>query len=540
MAKQNRSQISRRQFLKGAAGVASVFALGPMGRLTSISAHALRRAAQQNGGTLVFAAESMGDTFEPGLWTGFGTIHAMDNVGEGLVRSNFVNGEPTPALAESWTISDDGLVYTFKLRQGVTFHDGTPMDADAVVRSLTRQTNTEDSSYVEGLYMHFGHGSPNFESVKALDASTVELVLKAADATQLHRLARPSTYILSPAALDQYGSEVGTNIVAAGPFKIDRFVPGQEVVVSAFEGYWGGRPYLDQMVIRGYPDEASILAALESGEVNFTLYAPFASVARLAEGENTKVEVGPALVDLFIGASAKNEPSSNLDVRLAVNYAINRDNIVEIGLNGYAEYPASILSPTDLGFDESGREISTQNLEKAQEHIAKSGYATPIQISLAYENNRFWPQLAELIKADLEAVGFEVTLDGLDSGSFWGKVNAGETTFSINQRSTFVPDPNDKTLLLHSKNSPGGQTFHELLPIAEQMDKLIDDGLAEQDPEKRKDIYRQIQALALEQMPYIYLAYLTPPVFMAKNVGGVPVEAAAAGRATLRDVFIEG
>lgn len=532
--------LSRRQFLQGAAGLAGAFALGPGGQILSASRGMLRALAQQQGGTLVFAAESMGDTLEPGLWTGFGTIHVTDNVGEGLTRSNFVNGEAAPALAESWTISDDGLTYTFKLRPGVTFHDGTPLTAEAVLRTFNRYSNTEDAAYVEGLYMQFGHGAPNIAALTALDDMTVEMVLNTPDATMLHRLSRPSAYIISPAALDQFGAEIGTNLVMAGPFKLDRLTLGQEAVLSAFDGYWGGRPWLDQMVIRGFPDESSILTALEAGEVNFTLYAPFLSVPRLQESDAIKIEVGPALIDLFIGASAKNEPSSNLDIRLAVNYAINRDNIVLAGLNGFAEYPASILSPTDLGFDPAGREISTQNLDLAREHIARSGYATPIAVDLSYENNRFWPQLAELIKVDLEAVGFAVTLDALDSGSFWGKVNEGRTTFSINQRSTFVPDPNDKTVLLHSKNSPGGQTFHELLPIAEEMDALIDAGLAELDPAKRVEIYQQIQALALAQMPYIYLAYLTPPVFMAQNVNGVPIEAAAAGRATLRDIWIEG
>jgi peptide/nickel transport system substrate-binding protein len=495
--------------------------------------------AQTQGGTLVVAAESMGDTLEPGIWTGFGSIHVLDNVGEGLTRSDFTSGEASLGLAESWTISDDGLTYTFTLRDGITFHDGTPITAEAVVRSLSRYTNTEDSSYSEGFYMQGGHGANNWASLTATDEKTVELVLTAPDSTQLHRLSRPSAYIISPVALDEFGADIGTNYVGAGPFKIERFTPGQEAVLVPFEEYHGGRPYLDEMVIRAYPDEASILAALESGEVNFTTYAPFTAVSRLQGTGSIKVEVGPALVDLFIGASAKNAPTDNLDIRKAVNYAINRETLIVAGLEGYAEMPASILAPTDLGFDPSGSEISTYNPDLAKEHIAKSGLPTPIQVDLAFESNRFWPVLAELIKADLEAVGFQVNLDRLDSGTFWGKAGEGALQLSINQRSTFVPDPNDKVSILHSVQSPGGQTWHELLTSAKEMDALIDSGLVEQDPEKRVEIYQQIQALALKEMPYIYLGYLTPPVFMGNNVQGVPVAAAAAGRFTLNGVWIE-
>jgi peptide/nickel transport system substrate-binding protein len=495
--------------------------------------------AQQQGGTLVVGAESMGDSLENGLWSGFGTINVLDNIGEGLVRSDFTSGEPTPGLAESWTISEDSLTYTFTLREGITFHDGEPLTAEAVVRSLTRDTNESDPAYIPGMYMFPGHGTTNWASVTAVDESTVEIVLNQPDATQLHKLARPSAYIISPAALDELGADIGTAPVMAGPFKLERFVPGQEAVISAFDEYWNGRPYLDEIIIRAFPDEASILAALEAGEVQFTTNAPFLSVPRLQESENIRVEVGPALVDLFIGANIGDELTGNKDIRYAVNYAINRDNIILAALNGFAEPPASILSPTDLGFDPSGSEISTYNPELAQEYIANSGLETPIAIELAYENNRFWPQIAELVQADLEAVGFDVTLAGLDSGSFWGKVADGDIQLSINQRSTFVPDPNDKAVLLHSVNSPGGQTRHELLPTAAEMDALLDAGLAELDPEARVEIYQQVQALALEEMPYIYLGYLTPPVFVASNVQGIPLDAAAAGRWTLSGVWLE-
>lgn len=495
--------------------------------------------AQQQGSTLVFAAESMGDTLETGLWTGFGSIHVVDNIGEGLTRSNFTEGEVEPALAESWEVSKDGLTYTFKIREGVKFHDGTNLDAYAVERSLTRMSNEADPSYVPGLYMASSHGSANWASVTVLDDYTLEIVLNQPDSTQLPRLSRPSSYIISPAALDEYGANIGTHWVGTGPFKLERFVPGQEAVLMAFEDYWGGRPYLDEVVIRSYPDEASILAALEAGEVNFTMYAPFLSVSRLQANPNINVDVGPALINAFIGASANTEPTNNLDIRKAVNYAINRENIAVAGLNDFVEAPASILCSVDLGYDPAGQKISVYDPDLARQYLEASGYDTPVPVELAFENNRFWPQLAELVKNDLEAVGFDVTLDRLDAGSFWGKAADGTLQLSINQRSTFVPDPDNRVSILHAADAPGGQTWHELLPTAKDMDALLDAGLEEQGPAARETIYQKVQALALEQMPYIYLGCITPPVFTSSNVMNVPVAAAAAGRVSLRDVWLE-
>ncbi len=492
----------------------------------------------QYGGTLVFGAESMGDSFDIGFWHGFGGVHVIDSIGEGLVRADFETGEALPGLAESWEISDDGLVYTFQIREGMVFHDGEPVTADAIVRSMTRPINPDDPSYIEGMYMYGNQGTGNWESIEAVDDQTIVLTLMEPNATQLLVFSRPDGAIISPKAMDEYGTEVGLNMSMAGPFKVERFVPGQEAVLVANEDYWAGRPYVDQVVIRAFPDEAAILAALEAGEIDMTLYAPFTSVPRLQNSEAIRVEVGAPLVDLFIGANVAQPPFDNVLLRQAVNYALDREVLIEAGLNGFAEMPASLLGPLDLGFDEGGREISVYNPDRARELLAEAGVEMPLAIEVAYENNRFWPQLAELIAADLEAVGFDVTLDRLDAGSFWGKVGDGQTQLSINQRSTFVPDPHDKAILMARAGAEGSQTQHQALEAADELDALITAGISTVDPMERVEIYTQFQAIMLDQMPYIYIGYLTPPIFVNKRVQNVETFGTAGGRINLRGVWL--
>jgi peptide/nickel transport system substrate-binding protein len=493
--------------------------------------------AQTNGGTLIMGAEPLGDTLEPGLWSGFGTVTVLDNIGEGLVRADFETGTIQPGLAESWEVSDDGLTYTFTLREDAVFHDDTPVNAEAVVRTFQRYSNSEDPAYVEGLYMQFGHGEGSF-TVEALDDLTVEMVLSAPDVTILQRLSRPSAFIISPTAMDEYGADIGTNLVMAGPFKLESFTPGAEAVLVAFDDYWAGRPYLDEVIVRGYADEGAIMAALQSREINFTTAAPLLAAPRFVNSRTMRVDVGGPLITLFVGANIADEVTGNLDVRMAVNYAINRETLIEVGLNGYGELPASMLSPTDLGFDPNGRDISQQDVELARQHLEDSGFDLPLPITLSFENNRFWPQLAELVMTDLEAVGFEVTLERLDSATFWGNVNAGETQLTIQQRSTFIPDPNDKALILGSTQGAGASNL-QLLPTAEQMDALIAEGVAVADTEERISVYERIQALALEEMPYIYLAYLTPPIIVTRDLQNIPVNAASAGRASFAQVWMD-
>lgn len=492
----------------------------------------------QYGGTLVFGAESMGDSFDIGFWHGFGGVHVIDTIGEGLVRADFENGGALPGLAESWEISDDGLTYTFHIREGMSFHDGEPVTAGAIVRSMTRPINPEDPSYIEGMYMYGNQGTSYWDSIEATDDHTIVLQLLQPNATQLLVFSRPDGAIISPKAMDEYGTEVGLNMSMAGPYKIERFTPGQEAVLVANEDYWAGRPYIDRIVIRAYPDEAGILAALEAGEIDMTLYAPFTSVPRLQNSDNIRVEVGAPLVDLFAGANVSIAPLDNLLVRQAVNYALDRETLIEAGLNGFAQMPASLLGPLDLGFDASGSEISRYDPERARALLEESGLDLPVALEVAYENNRFWPQMAELIAADLEAVGFDVTLDRLDAGSFWGKVGDGQTQLSINQRSTFVPDPHDKAILMARAGAEGSQTQHQALEAADAIDALITAGISMVDTMEREAIYQELQALLLEQLPYIYIGYLTPPIFVNQRVQNVETFGTAGGRINLRQVWL--
>ncbi|MDZ4717741.1 MAG: ABC transporter substrate-binding protein [Roseiflexaceae bacterium] len=492
-------------------------------------------------GTLVFAAEAVGDSLEPGLWNGFGCSNVIDNIYDKLTRpGDNWSDPPRGALAESWEISADQLTYTFKLRSGVTFHDGTELKSDSIVRSLTRVVNEQEPSYVKGMYMNAEFGQANWEKIEAVDDMTVKLVLKSPDAAQLYRLFHPAAGIMSAASLDKYKADVGLNPVGAGPFKLSKFTPGQEATLAAFDGYWdGGSPPLKQVVVRGYPDEASMIAAIEASEVNFAPYPPSSAIERLSKDARFVVEPGPPLVSTFLGLNRLQKPMDNKDVRLAINYAIDRQNLIDGALYGLGELPGTILGPTEFGFDPSTRDVSKQDIEKAKEHVAKSGLPTPIEITFSFENNRFWPLMAELIKADLEAVGFKVTLEKMEAGAYSNKVYAGKTQINMTQRSLWVPDPDNKVRLLHkSQGQAQFETGIADTPFGEEISVLIDAGRAESDLPKRAEIYKQIQKMMLDEMPYVTLAYYKKPIVVAKDVKVAPASAVSSERIFLHRVSI--
>jgi peptide/nickel transport system substrate-binding protein len=547
--------MSRRRFLQGTLGLAGSLTMAqflaacapaapaPVAPAGETAAGEAVATGPQRGGRLVFAAEAIGESLEPGLWNGFGITNVHDNVGAYLTQPNSSTvwtDPPEPALAESWDVSEDGLVYTFKIRPGVKFHDGSEVDANAIVRSLTRQVNPDDSSYVEGLYMHSNY-TTNRKSIEAVDDMTVSIELETPDAAYLYRLFHPSAIILSSQSLDEYGAGIGSNLVSCGPFKIDRFIPGSEVRLVAFDDYWAGRPHLDEIVMRGYPDEGAMLAAIESGEVNFAPYPPSSAVPRLQQSGSVKVLAGEPVVNLFLGCCMLNAPMDNRDVRFAINYAISRENLIQAVLYGLGEPPATFVGPTEFGFDTAGYEVSKQDLDKAREHVAASGLSTPIELALTYESNRFWPQMAELLKSDLEEVGFAITLDPQDAGSYWGKILGGESQLNMNQRSLWVPDPDNKVTLLRSSDaSAQAETgiVTALPEYAARLDELIVAGRQETDLGRRAEIYKEIQDLVLEELPYIMLAYYTKPTVMASNVNGLQPGSASTERIFLQGIWI--
>ena len=513
----------------------------PTAAAAATAAPAATEAPKAGGNnTLVFAAEAIGESLEPGLWNGFGCSNVLDNVYDRLTQPGEKWTDPArPALAESWEISPDGKVYTFKIRKGVKFHDGTDVTATAIVRSLNRMTDDKDKSFVKGMYMNAEYGNPNWEKFEKVDDNTVRLTLKLPDAAQLHRLFHPAAAIMSEKAMDEFGDKVGLNPVGAGPFKLDKFVPGQEATLSAFDGYWQGRPKVDKVVFRGYPDEAAMVAAIKAGEVNFAAYPPSSAIEAFSKDANLKVEKGPPLVNLFLGLNRLEKPMDNINVRRAINYAVNRQNLIDGALYGLGVLPASFVGPAEFGYDDAGLKISVYDPDKAKAALKASGLTEPVELTFSYENNRFWPQMAELIKADLEAVGFKITLDKLDASAYSAKVGSGKTQLNMTQRSLWVPDPDNKVRLLHSsQGSAQWETGVAKSDMAPKYDKLLDDGRSETDPEKRKKIYKEIQDLILEDLPYVMLAYYEKPYVVAKNVV-VPSNAVNTERIFLRGVEIK-
>ena len=505
--------------------------------------------------TLVYCAPSDPQGFDMPRWTTTQTIDAAGlTIYDRLVEFEPATLKLLPGLAEKWTVSADGKAYTFTIRKGVKFHSTDyfkptrDLNVDDVVFSMERYRDTDSAfnkAYGVSNYP-YNSWAKNLTSVEKVDANTMRLNLKVADATTMANLGMVTSIVTSLEYAEQLQkagklANLDSEPIGTGPCIMRRYDKDAQVRYDANAQYWGGKPKVDRLVIQTVKDAAVRLQKVKVGECHIGSNPRPQDLATIRADSNLVLQEVGGLNIGYIGLNTEKKPFDNKDVRKAINYAVNRENLIEAVLYGLGEEPATLVGPTELGFDPSGKEISRQDLAKAQEHIAASGLTTPIPLTFTYESNRFWPQMAELIKGDLEAVGFAVTLDAQDAGSYWGKIFGGQAQLSMNQRSLWIPDPDDKVALLQSGGS--GAQFETgivtaLPEYSAKMDELLAAGKSEQDPEKRVAIYQEIQAMILEELPYIMLAYYTKPTVMATNVEGLLPGAAATERIFLEKVWL--
>jgi peptide/nickel transport system substrate-binding protein len=329
---------------------------------------------------------------------------------EGLVRYEPDSVEIEPALASSYTVSDDGLVYTFELREGVTFHDGTQMDAEAWVASFERRLAVDGAP----AYMVF-----DIAEVNALDPLTLEVKLAQPVSPFLDYLAAPyGPKAVSPTALAEHdGGDLAqtwlaTNSAGTGPYQISSWQPGQGYELTVHESYWGEAPYFERVEIDIIPETATQRLKLESGELDIITHGlPVADVESLRANPEFQVLQFPLVQKTVLSSNTNRPLFGDLSVRQALRSAFDRAAIVEEVYAGQATlstqmYPVGNLA-AELGVDDWSYEPAV--FEQA---IAGREGAT-IDLAYSADEGGTLPRLADILAAELQTFGFEVTVRGI-------------------------------------------------------------------------------------------------------------------------------
>src|SRR5579883_814337 len=332
IVKQPPFRISRRTLLRTAAGAGAFIAASP----------SIVRAAGQD--TLVISQQADPTGLDPEAVLNNSSGFIMATIYDGLVNYKSGTVEVGPGLAERWEVSPDGTTYTFHLRKGVKFHDGTPFNAETFIQGLNRLKKDDPHSIyktgpVEG-YIDFTYGA--VESYKAADDSTVVFKLKHAFAPFLTSLAMVWNGVVSPAAAIKYGKEFRNNPVGTGPFIFKEWRHNDQVILEANKDYWGGRPKVERLIFKITPDPQASLLALRQGEVHILADVSTQLVPAIKSDSNLVLMTQPGLAISGMGMPCDTAPFNDKRVRQALNYAIDRNAINKSLFQGLA---VSMTSP---------------------------------------------------------------------------------------------------------------------------------------------------------------------------------------------------
>ncbi|WP_375425015.1 ABC transporter substrate-binding protein [uncultured Friedmanniella sp.] len=474
-------------------------------------------------GELVFAVDQLTGSSDPGAFASFGNWMVIDCVARGLTHVDYETSDVKPALAESWTVSDDQRTYTFTIRSGVTFHDGNPVTAQDFQRSWRRLFDDKDPTRDPTTYASVELGGANVKSFKATDDSTFVVQLVDADVAFLARCSNPNSVALSSAAIEKAGSKIGQHLVGSGPYKFVSFTEGQSVILERNDDYWEGKPTLAKVVFQILPDPSSLVSALSSDAVNATCFAPVSNVPRLKNSGLVVADAKP-YIDIYLGMNLSKPTLADLKVRQAINLAIDRQAVVSSVFAGAGAVPGGMVSPAELGYDDSLKSLSTLDVEKAKSLLTEAG-AVGKEISVIAVNILFWPALGQVIEANLTAIGLKPKVEYLDGASYGDRATKNQHELFIEQRSAFVADPDNKLTPLIAGDSGYNKAWlhvDSVLPTEQKkLDGLLTAARGEPDRDKRKALYVEIQTywtqsiLATAMVAYRYL----PTVQSAKVQG---------------------
>lgn len=455
----------------------------------------------RDGKITVGIAQDLDDSLDPHRMVAAGTKEVLFNVFEGLVKPT-PDGDLAPAVAETHTVSEDGMVYTFTLRQGVKFHNGAAVTADDVVYSIKRCADTEGGTpLVEAFSV--------IQTVEATDERTVVITLTTPDSEFLSYL----TTAIIPAGYDaQETAPVGT-----GPFRFVSRTAQDSIVLERFDDYWGDAPAMEQVTFRIIENGDALVLALQSGSIDLCAHLTSTQLQQIEGRGYTVVEGTMNLVQaLYLNNAAA--PFDNELVRQALSYAVDKQMILDMVSNGHGKALGSSMYPTfGKYFDDALTNYYTQNIDRAKELLTQAGYPDGFSFTITVPSN-YQPHIdtAEVLKEQFKAIGVTAEIQLVEWGYWVSEVYGGR-----NFQSTVVGvDASNMTAraLLERFTSDYGKNFINYNNPA--YDELFRQTLTETDDARRTELYKQMERELTQTAANVYLQDLGDFVAIRSDLTG--------------------
>lgn len=482
------------------------------------------RAADHHG-TLVLLRGGDSITLDPARASDSESALVVGQICEGLVRMKDGSLQLEPALAESWTVSPDGLAWTFRLRRGVLFHDGSPMNAEAAAMSIMRQVDPAHRYSVPGMHT----AKSLFEHVAgcdALDESTLRIRLFRPTASLLYSLAASQAPIVSPQALAKWGADIHSRPVGTGPFMFVEWRRGDSITLVRNPSYWGGAPRLERLVIRAIPDAGARFLEFQTRRADALTGIPPSDLPLLDKMPGVQLLRVAGLNIAYLSINTKRGPFRRAAVRRAVLLALDREALTRLVYGSSALAAASLLPPAlrDTGFvaDEAsakGDAAQARNL-LAQEGLAQ-GFEAVLQVMDIPRPYLPEPRrMALAIRQALAGVGIRVRIVTVPWAEYVAQAAKGEHDLCLSGWTFDAPNPHEFLRYKLGWDSRGNFSHWR----DEHFQALVNRAEASRDETERTALFRQAMRVVAAETPAVPLAHVRDTLALHQGVKGVTLQ----------------
>ncbi len=444
---------------------------------------------------------------DPAKTTQAGDRNLSENIFSGLVKFKPGTADPGPDLAESWTISNDGLVYTFNLRKGVKFHRNYgELTADDVKFSFDRHFDPDVGSAVKS-------DLDLIAKTEVADPNTVKITLKQPAPSFLVRMAWQSAYVVSQKAIKELGKDFGFKPVGTGPYSFSSWTPGQEIVLVANPNYFGGKPKIDKLVFKVVKDESVAMLAFDKGEIDVVPVKQLGSFRQAAGKKNATVVQGASQCVYFIYMNNTMKPFDDVRVRQALNYAIDKDKLAKT-VDNMIKISPSVLSPL---FPEYTTDVEAYkyNPDKAKQLLAEAGIPKDFKITVNYTKSYLYEELALSVKDQLSQLGLSVGVVPVERAVV-SKIRS-EKTYQLLPGTITRFDADQYFSAYYQSGASQNNTGYS----SKKVDDLLKSARSELDPAKRKAMYVEVQKQIAADAPNLVVGTFDSIMIARSGVKGL-------------------
>nr|WP_148350176.1 ABC transporter substrate-binding protein [Thalassobacillus devorans] len=483
-------------------------------------------AEEGSGGssTFVFGRGADSEQLDPSKVTDGESIYVTNQIYDTLVRYEQEGTEVVPALATEWDTSDDGLEWTFQLRDDVTFHDGTDFTAEDVVFNFERWT--EGAEYVYYGYM-FGASDENpsgiIENVEATGDYEVTFTLSEPNAPFLNTLAMPPFGIASPDAIEEHGDDYFKNPVGTGPFIFEEWKQDDSITLSKNEDYFGETAKVDTVIFRVIPDNGARFMELQSGSIDAMNGMNPQDIQQAEDDEALQIIRRPSMNVSYMAMNTDKEgPLKDKKVRQAINLAIDKEKLLSL-FEGIGKPAKNPMPPSLWGYNDDVEDYG-YDVEEAKSLLAEAGYGDGMSITLYTMSNPrpYLPQpkfAAQAIQEMLKEVNVDVEIVENEWDSHLSATENGDHDMAFLGWTGDNGDPdNFLYVLLDKDNAKKGSAGNIAFYKNDELHDILKQAQTELDQEKRVGLYEEAQEIIHEDAPWFPIAHTTPPLAVKKEV----------------------